>query len=118
MNEIGTIPAPVTGVETWDIDPYSIDVLNDLEKWFAGLRERGPVVWLSRYGCWAVGNYNDVRTVFSDSARFCSLRGVGLSDFKKEKPWRQPAIHRARGRSSCALESAPRNYARTDSTGC
>jgi cytochrome P450 len=92
MNEISTIPAPVTGVEPWDIDPDSIDVLNDLEKCYAGLRERGPVVWLSRHGCWAVGNYNDVRTVFSDSARFCSSRGVGLSDLKTEKPWRQPSI--------------------------
>jgi len=86
------IPAPVGGVESWDIDPYAIDVLSDLESWYAGLRERGPVVWLSRYGCWALGNYDEVRMVFSDSQRFCSSRGVGLSDFKVERPWRQPSI--------------------------
>jgi cytochrome P450 len=92
MTTTPLIPAPVEGVETWDIDPYSNEVLGDLEPWFAGLRERGRVVWLSRYGCWALGNYDDVRIVFSDAQRFCSSRGVGLSDFKKERPWRQPSI--------------------------
>lgn len=89
---IEPIPAPISGVPVWDIDPYSMAVLTDLESWYAGLRERGPLVWLSRYGCWAVGNYDEVRTVFSDWKRFCSSRGVGLSDFATEKPWRPPSI--------------------------
>lgn len=85
-------PAPAAGVETWDIDPYAEEVLTDLESWYAGLRARGRLVWLSRYGCWAAGNYDEVRTVFSDWQRFCSSRGVGLTDFKTETPWRAPSI--------------------------
>lgn len=83
---------PVEGAAVWDIDPYSDEVLADLESWYAGLRERGPLVWLSRYGCWAVGRYAPVREVFGDWKRFCSSRGVGLADFKTEKPWRPPSI--------------------------
>ena len=85
-------PSPVAGVPTWDIDPYSTDVLADPEPWYSGLRDRGPIVWLSRYGCWAVGGYAEVRAVFSDAQRFCSSRGVGLADFSKDKPWRAPSI--------------------------
>jgi len=85
-------PPPVPGAASWDIDPYSPAVLSNPGAWYAGLRDRGPVVWLSRYGCWALGRYEEVRTVFGDADRFCSSRGVGLADFKKERPWRAPSI--------------------------
>ena len=49
-------------------------------------------MWLPRYGMWACGRYDEVKTIFSDWERFCSSRGVGLSDFKTEEPWRPPSI--------------------------
>jgi cytochrome P450 len=86
------VPSPVRGAPTWDIDPYSRDVLLNLEAWYDGLRERGPIVWLSHYGCWAIGHFEVVREVFADWQRFGSARGVGLADFAREQPWRPPSI--------------------------
>jgi len=93
MTETVTIiPCPVPEAPSWDIDPYAPAVLADLEAWYEGLRARGRVVWLSRYGCWAIGHFDVVRTVFGDWRRFGSARGVGVADFAREKPWRPPSI--------------------------
>lgn len=77
---------------TWDIDPFAEAVLLDPYPYYSELHARGPAVWLDRYGIWAIGRFEPVQTVFRDWERFCSSRGVGLTDFKKEKPWRQPSI--------------------------
>jgi hypothetical protein len=50
------------------------------------------VVWLSRYGLWAVARYQEVHAVLNDWRTFCSGRGVGMADFAKEKPWRPPSL--------------------------
>lgn len=84
-------PAPA-GVESWDIDPYSDDVLHNIRDYYAELRARGPFVHLSRYGMLACGRYDETREVFSDWENFVSSRGVGLSDFKLAEPWRPPSI--------------------------
>jgi cytochrome P450 len=49
-------------------------------------------VWLRRYGIWAVARYEEVTRVLNDWRTFCSSRGVGMSDFAKEKPWRPPSL--------------------------
>jgi cytochrome P450 len=92
MTDTPFFAAPTVHAVSWDIDPYSPEVLSDLESWYRALRERGRVVWLSRYGCWAIGGYDEVRSVFGDAERFCSSRGVGLADFSKEVPWQPPAV--------------------------
>jgi cytochrome P450 len=56
------------------------------------LREVGPVVWLERYGIVAMARYAEVRDALQDWKTFCSGRGVGLTDFAGEKPWRPPSI--------------------------
>jgi len=86
------VPCPVSNAPVWDIDPYSPEVLSNLEEWYDGLRARGKIVWLSHYGCWAIGHHKVVRPVFSDWQRFGSARGVGVADFAMEKPWRPPSI--------------------------
>ncbi len=86
------IPSPVPSAPVWDIDPYATEVLADLEAWYDGLRERGRIVWLSHYGCWAIGHFDVVREVFADWQRFGSARGVGVADFAREEPWRPPSI--------------------------
>ena len=83
---------PPSGVSVWDIDPYAHEVLADPAPYYAELRARGPFVYLPKYGALAVGRYRETREVFSDSARFVSSRGIGLTDFKLEKPWRPPSV--------------------------
>ena len=80
------------GVPVSDIDPFSIEFFEDPHGIHAELREAGPVVWLSRHGIFAVARYQEVRDVLQDWRSFCSSRGVGLSDFAKEKPWRPPSL--------------------------
>ena len=85
------IDAP-SGVETWDIDPYSKKVLLNPTNFFDQLRSKGPFVYLEKYKMLACGRYNETKEVFSDHERFVSSRGVGIQDFKLEKPWRPPSV--------------------------
>ena len=77
---------------TWDIDPYSKEVLLDPERFFSALREKGPFVYLNKYKMLACGRYKETKEVFSDHKRFVSSRGVGIQDFKLEEPWRPPSL--------------------------
>ena len=79
--------APVSAV-----DPFSDEFLADPFRWHGELREAGPVVWLERYGIWAMARYAEVHEALRDYATYCSAAGVGLSDFRKEKPWRPPSL--------------------------
>ena len=49
-------------------------------------------MWLERYGAYAAARYAEVKEMLGDPATFCSSRGVGLSDFAREKPWRPPSL--------------------------
>ncbi len=75
-----------------DADPFSRGFFADPFPTHAALRDAGPVVRLSRYGIWAVARYDEVYRVLNDWETFSSARGVGLSDFAKEKPWRLPSL--------------------------
>lgn len=80
------------GLPLLDVDPYDETVLVAPDAYHAALRAAGPLVWIPRYGVCASGRIEVVETVFRDWRRFCSARGVGLSDFKRETPWRPPSI--------------------------
>jgi hypothetical protein len=80
------------GAPVSDADPFSIEFFEDPHRIHEELREAGPVVWLSRYGVWAVARYAEVHAILNDWRTFCSSRGVGISDFVKEKPWRPPSL--------------------------
>jgi 4-methoxybenzoate monooxygenase (O-demethylating) len=56
------------------------------------LREAGPIVWLEHYGVWAIGRYAAVRSVLVNWQSFCSSAGVGLTNYRREKPWRAPGL--------------------------
>ena len=79
--------APVSG-----LDPFSEDFLRDPYPAHEELREAGPVVWLERYGVWAMARYGQVRPALNDWETYRSGAGVGLADFTKEKPWRTPSL--------------------------
>ena len=79
-------------VPVWDVDPYDPTILASPGGYYAELRAKGPFVYLSKYSMLACGRHPVVKEVFSDWQRFVSSRGVGLQDFKLEKPWRPPSI--------------------------
>ena len=75
-----------------DLDPYSEAILADPYAFHDQLRDAGPVVLLPKYDILAFARYDEVRQALEDPATYCSGRGVGLSDFAKEEPWRPPSI--------------------------
>jgi cytochrome P450 len=75
-----------------DIDPFAISFFDDPYPAHQRLREAGPVVFLDKWNVHGVARYAEVHAVLNDFQTFCSSRGVGLSDFKKEKPWRPPSL--------------------------
>jgi cytochrome P450 len=82
-----TLSRPVSSV-----DPFSHDFLHDPYPHHQALREAGPVVWLEQYGIWTMARHEQVRDALTDYETYCSSAGVGLSDFRKEPPWRPPSI--------------------------
>jgi 4-methoxybenzoate monooxygenase (O-demethylating) len=79
--------APVSG-----LDPFSEEFLGDPYPAHDQLREAGPVVRLERYGVWGMARYEHVHAGLEDWETYRSGAGVGLADFTKEKPWRQPSL--------------------------
>jgi cytochrome P450 len=86
-SEQTTLSCPVSS-----IDPFSDEFLSDPYPHHHALREAGPAVWLERYGIWAMARHEQVRDALTDWQTYCSGAGVGLSDFRKEPPWRPPSI--------------------------
>jgi cytochrome P450 len=87
VNMDTTVDRPVSA-----IDPFSHAFLCDPYPHHDTLRETGPVVWLEQYGIWAMARHQEVRDALTDWQTYCSSAGVGLSDFRKEPPWRPPSI--------------------------
>src|SRR3954462_109481 len=87
-----------------DVDPFAMDFFADPYPTHELLREAGPVVYLDKWNVYGVARYAEVHAVLNDPATFCSSRGVGLSDFAKEKPWRPQSL---------ILEADPPAHTRT-----
>src|SRR6266436_3890145 len=87
-----------------DVDPFSIKFFDDPYPTHELLRETGPVVYLDQWNVFGVARYAEVHAVLNDPLTFCSSRGVGLSDFAREKPWRPPSL---------ILEADPPAHTRT-----
>src|SRR5579859_2672636 len=84
--------ATPAGVPIITADPYSQENLTSPHALYEQLREAGPVVYIERYGTWGIARYEQVNTVFRDWKTYSSAAGVGLSNFRKEKPWRPPSL--------------------------
>jgi len=65
------------GVPVSAVDPFGDDFLADPFRWHGGLRDAGPVVWLERYGVWAMARYAEVHDALRDWTTFCSSAGSG-----------------------------------------
>jgi 4-methoxybenzoate monooxygenase (O-demethylating) len=81
-----------TALPTSDVDPFGSDVLEDPLPMQAELREAGPMVHLSRYDVYAMARYEQVHAALVDWQQFQSSAGVGMSNFRYEKPWRPPSL--------------------------
>jgi cytochrome P450 len=87
-----TVAAHRSTLPTTDVDPFSHPVLEDPLPMHAALREAGPVVHLSRYDVYAFARYEQVHAALVNWQEFQSAAGVGLSNFRYEKPWRPPSL--------------------------
>lgn len=74
------------------LDPFDEAFLADPYAHHAALRDAGPVVWLEPIGAFGMARYAEVQPALRDHVTFCSGRGVGLSDFAREEPWRPPSL--------------------------
>lgn len=75
-----------------DLDPFDEAFLANPYAHHDPLREAGPVVWLDAIGAYGMARYAEVSSALRDHETFCSGRGVGLSDFASEEPWRPPSL--------------------------
>ncbi|WP_315740538.1 MULTISPECIES: cytochrome P450 [unclassified Bradyrhizobium] len=106
MNPTGLSPAAgvAPAIPHLAIDPFSYEFFDDPYPAHQEMREAGPVVHLDAWNVYGVARYAEVYAVLNDPQTFCSSRGVGLSDFAKEKPWRPPSL---------ILEADPSAHTRT-----
>jgi hypothetical protein len=98
-HEKSHIEAPVS-----DLDPYADETLNNPYPHYEALREAGPIVYLKRYGVYAIARHAEIDAVLRDHVTFCSSAGVGLANFHTEEPWRKPSL---------ILEADPPMHGRT-----
>jgi cytochrome P450 len=80
------------GIPVLRDDPFDPEVLVDPYPFHQRMRDAGPVVFLERYGVWAMARHAEVANALSDWETFSSSAGVGLADFSKEPPWRPPSL--------------------------
>ena len=75
-----------------DLDPFDEAFLSDPYAHHGALRDAGPVVWLEPIQAYGMARHAEVQAALRDHETYCSGRGVGLSDFAKEEPWRPPSL--------------------------
>jgi cytochrome P450 len=81
-----------TGLPTNDADPFGSEILEDPLPFHAALRDAGPVVYLTQYDLYAFARYEQVHASLVNWQYFQSGAGVGMSNFRYEKPWRPPSV--------------------------
>ncbi|UVO54355.1 cytochrome P450 [Sphingomonas sp. SUN039] len=74
------------------IDPFDEAFLADPYAHHDALRDAGPVVYLEPIRCFAMARHCEVVAALKDWPTYVSARGVGLSDFATEAPWRPPSL--------------------------
>ena len=79
-------------VPVLDDDPFDPALLVDPYAFYARMRDAGPVVFLDRYGVFALARHAEVAEALGDWETYSSAAGVGLADFRKEPPWRPPSL--------------------------
>ncbi|MGH9021886.1 MAG: cytochrome P450 [Acidimicrobiia bacterium] len=81
-----------TSARAVDVDPFSEEFLVDPYPFHEVFREAGPAVRIERYPTWVLARYDPIQCALNDPETYSSAAGVGLSDFRREKPWRKPSL--------------------------
>ncbi len=75
-----------------DINPFGEDFLSQPYLYHKAMRDTGSVFWLPDIGAYGIARYAEVKSALAAHQTFCSGRGVGLSDFTKEPPFRPRSL--------------------------
>jgi cytochrome P450 len=67
------------GVPAYQTNIYTTDAIVDPYPHYTRLREKGPVVWLSRHRLYALPRYTECKSVLRDDKTFISGSGVALN---------------------------------------
>lgn len=73
-------------------DPYSTENIIDPYPLAQKLLDAGPVVWLSKYNCYAAARYEWVYEILTDFETYISGGGAGPNDIREDPEWRPPSI--------------------------
>jgi cytochrome P450 len=79
-------------ISALNLDPFDGDFLTDPYAQHEALREAGAVFWLESIGCFGMARHEQVQAALRNHQTFVSGRGVGLTDFAKEEPWRPASL--------------------------
>lgn len=75
-----------------ELDPFDEAFLANPYAHHDQLREAGALFWIARYNIYGMARHAEVSAALKDWETYSSARGVGLSDFAKEQPWRPPSL--------------------------
>jgi cytochrome P450 len=89
---VTTTAERASALPTDDVDPFCHEVLEDPLPMQAALRDAGPLVHLTRYDVYAMARYEQVHAALVNWQEFQSAAGVGLLNFRYDKPWRPPSL--------------------------
>ncbi|SCK14742.1 hypothetical protein VAR608DRAFT_0924 [Variovorax sp. HW608] len=89
MSEVEVMSSDAVDV---DVDPFSDAYILHPYPFHAVLRDAGPLVKLPRWNVWCMARFDQVRRALMDPQTFCSGAGVGISNSRKEAPWRPPSM--------------------------
>src|ERR1700728_3983079 len=112
------VPGTPSAYVTSAIDPFSDGFLTDPFPALDEIRNAAPVVYLERYGLFAVARHEQVSSVLRNPQVFSSAAGVGISNFASERrcrtrgtlPEAAPPVH-THNRRVVARALAPRSLA-------
>ena len=88
----GTQPDVPAAAPSLADDPFSLENLANPYPLHEKLRETGPVVWLEKYGSYAVSRYDPVYEILTDFETYISGGGLGPADRRKSEEWRPAGI--------------------------
>lgn len=74
------------------LDPFADDFLRAPYRYHATLRDAGALFWLKAHGVFGMARHAEVSAALKDWQTYSSARGVGLTDFARETPWRPPSL--------------------------
>ncbi len=75
---------PPAACPSSDVDLWAPDTLRDPYPAYRELRDLGGVVWLDRYGLFALPRFDIVRSVLTNWKQFSSASGVGMQPLANE----------------------------------